>query len=265
MQRVILITSDEVRHIFFRKFIASSNKYETVRTYVETDNRNNISNDLKNEHLLLREQTEIDFFDLFNNKIQDSSNPKYIEKEHINSIEIVNEIIFLNPDLIISYGCSIIKSSLLSKFKGRFINIHLGLSPYYRGSGTNFFPFVNNEPEYVGATFMYIDEGIDTGEIIHQIRPTIFLGDTIHHVGNRLIKEMAIVCEKLIISFNQLQTIDSLFFNYHNEKYYRKNDFTEDTVKKMYLNFQNNMIKEYLNNKLERDNKVPIIQNPVLL
>jgi methionyl-tRNA formyltransferase len=94
------------------------------------------------------------------------------------------------------------------------------LSPYYRGSGTNFFPFVNNEPEYVGATFMYIDEGIDTGEIIHQIRPTIFLGDTIHHVGNRLIKEMAIVCEKLIISFNQLQTIDSLFFNYHNEKYY---------------------------------------------
>lgn len=265
MQRVILITSDEVRHIFFRKFIASSNKYETVRTYVETDNKNNISNDLKNEHLLLREQTERDFFDLFNNKIQDSSNPKYIEKEQINSIEIVNEIIYLNPDLIISYGCSIIKSSLLSKFKGRFINIHLGLSPYYRGSGTNFFPFVNNEPEYVGATFMYIDEGIDTGEIIHQIRSTIFLGDTIHHVGNRLIKEMAIVCEKLIKNFNQLQTIDSLPFNFQNEKYYRKNDFTEDTVKKMYLNFQNNMIKEYLNNKLDRDSKVPIIQNPILL
>ena len=69
MQRVILITSDEVRHVFFRKFIASSNKYETVKTYVETDKTNDISNDLKNEHLLLREQTERDFFDLFNNSI----------------------------------------------------------------------------------------------------------------------------------------------------------------------------------------------------
>ena len=265
MRRVILITSDEVRHIFFSKFIASSNKYETVKTYVESHKKNDVSNELKNEHLLLREQTERDFFDLFNNRINDSSNPKYIEKGQINSAKIVDEIIFLNPDLIISYGCSIIKSSLLLKFKGRFINIHLGLSPYYRGSGTNFFPFVNNEPEYVGATFMYIDEGIDTGEIIHQIRPTISLGDNIHHIGNRLIKEMAIVCEKLIINFNQLKIIHSLSFNLQNEKYYRKKDFTEDTVKQMYLNFQNNMINEYLNNKLERDKKVPMIQNPILL
>jgi methionyl-tRNA formyltransferase len=265
MQRIILITSDEVRHVFFRKFIASSNKYQTVKTYVETDKRNDISNDLINEHLLLREQTERDFFDLFNNRILDSSNPKYIQKGQINSIEIVDEIIYLNPDLIISYGCSIIKSSLLLKFKGKFVNIHLGLSPYYRGSGTNFFPFVNNEPEYVGATFMYIDEGIDTGEIIHQIRPTIYLYDNIHHVGNRLIKEMAIVCEKLIINFNKLKTIDSLSFNLQNQKYYRKKDFTDDTVKQMYLNFQNNMIIGYLNNKLERDNKVPIIENQVLL
>ena len=61
MRRVILITSDEVRHIFFSKFIASSNKYETVKTYVETDKKNDVSNELKNEHLLLREQTERDF------------------------------------------------------------------------------------------------------------------------------------------------------------------------------------------------------------
>ena len=41
----------------------------------------------------------------------------------------------------------------------------------------------------VGATFMYIDAGIDTGEIIHQIRADIVIGDSPHSIGNRLIKK----------------------------------------------------------------------------
>ena len=62
------------------------------------------------------------------------------------------------------------------------------MSPYYRGSGTNFWPFVNNELQFIGATFMHIDEGVDTGEIIHQIRANIFHDDNIHQIGNRLIR-----------------------------------------------------------------------------
>jgi len=46
----------------------------------------------------------------------------------------------------------------------------LGLSPYYLGSGTNYWPLVNEKPEFVVATFMHIDTDIDTEEIIHQIR-----------------------------------------------------------------------------------------------
>jgi hypothetical protein len=50
----------------------------------------------------------------------------------------------MSPDLIISYGCSIIKRPLIEYFDKKFINIHLGLSPYYKEGGTNFWPFVNN-------------------------------------------------------------------------------------------------------------------------
>ena len=72
-------------------------------------------------------------------------------------------------------------------FKRKILNLHLGLSPYYRGGGTNYFPFVNNEPEYAGSTFMYLDEGIDTGEIIHQIRPVINITDSFHQLSNRFL------------------------------------------------------------------------------
>ena len=76
---------------------------------------------------------------------------------------------------------------MLKKYKKKFLNIHLGLSPYYKGSATNFWPFVNNELQFVGVSFLGIDDGIDTGPIIHQIRPDFKIGDSIHDVGNKLI------------------------------------------------------------------------------
>src|SRR5690606_10372264 len=100
---------------------------------------------------------------------------------------------------------SLIREPLLSAFQGRFLNVHLGLSPYYRGSGTNFWPLVNGEPEFVGATFMHIDAGVDTGEVIHQIRARIFPGDTPHQIGNRLIADMARVYAALIRDFDRLE------------------------------------------------------------
>ena len=46
---------------------------------------------------------------------------------------------FLRSDLYIVYGSSIIKGELLNYLvKKKCINIHLGVSPYYRGSNCNF-------------------------------------------------------------------------------------------------------------------------------
>ena len=70
------------------------------------------------------------------------------------------------------------------------VNIHLGLSPYYKGSATNFWPFVYNKLQFLGVTFMKIDDGVDTGEILHQFRPELKPKDTVHDVGNKLIIKM---------------------------------------------------------------------------
>ena len=172
-------------------------------------NRNNQKIDtsqLEIQHVEARTQSEIDFFSDYIESCEDKSNPKLIRKGEINDEAIVNEIVAMNPDLLVCYGSSLIKSDLLTKFQGRFLNVHLGLSPYYRGSGTNVWPLINLEPDMVGATFMYIDAGIDTGKIIHQIRADVYLGDSPHTIGNRLIRKMTLTYAVIVCNFRNLES-----------------------------------------------------------
>lgn len=267
---IILLTGSEHRHEFFRKYVADQKGIKVLLTTCESlkgnlsetinlDNNNN----LRKLHLSSRNQYEKDFFELFCNSIRDKSNPKFIDRGDVNNKDIVSTIINLKPDLIISYGCSIIRSELLDVFKGRFINIHLGLSPYYRGSGTNYWPFVNDELQFVGTTFMYIDSGIDTGEIIHQIRAKIFQGDNIHQVGNRLIRDSVFECVKLIQRFEKLQKIIPYEVDKGINKIYKKKDFTEDSLIIANKNISEGMISKYLENKSTIDSLYPIIENKI--
>lgn len=215
---------------------------------------------LRRRHLAQREQSEKDFFGLFVETSPDNSNPEWISRGEINSEQRVGEIINLNPDLIIAYGCSIIKAPLLDAFEGRILNVHLGLSPYYRGSGTNFWPFVNNELEYIGATFMYMDKGIDTGEVIHQIRPKIVPGDSIHQIGNRLILDVGKTYRELVVHFEELTRMQQLPAPAE-AKYYRRKDFREDTVARAYGNLDEGLVERYLSEQESRRRNVPIITN----
>lgn len=268
MQTLVVLTGSELRHEFFRKYLSNATQIQVLKTICEA-NENSVDDlvkedqeySIRKQHLAQRRQSEIDFFELYCQRAMDYSNPCFVAKGDINLNSHVNEIIELNPDLIIAYGCSIVKPPLIEAFQGRFINIHLGLSPYYRGSGTNFWPFVNNEPEFAGVTFMHINEGIDTGKILHQIQAAIHYGDNIHQIGNRLIKDMAKVCVDLVQKFSYLGDGIGLHHSSVKEKVYRKKDFTDAAVKMMYANFSNGMIENYLNDIRKGKRRLNIITN----
>lgn len=270
MKRIVILTGSELRHIFFRKFIGLSDDIQVIHSYCEgleqslqTLVTTQHDNSLRTRHLINREQSERDFFGLFVDNVPDNSRPISLPKGTINSPPYTNAIIQSKPDLLIAYGCSIIREPLLSAFNGRFLNVHLGLSPYYRGSGTNYWPLVNNEPEYVGATFMYIDAGVDTGEIIHQIRARIIWGDTPSSIGNRLIVDMAYVYREIIRRFDVLERMRQLP-KPEKDRVYRKKDFSEESVATLYDNFANSLVEKYLSEEAERCRKVPIIRNPAI-
>ncbi len=252
--KIIILTGNETRHKFFRKTISADKRISVISSYCEGAEKsleNRVkesvnSSALEIQHVNARAQAEKDFFDSYIKNLTDMSCPKFLSKGQINDDIIVNDIIKKNPDLIICYGSSLIKSVLLEKFKGRFLNVHLGLSPYYRGSGTNIWPLINGEPGMVGATYMYIDSGIDTGHIIHQIRAEIFLGDSPHSIGNRLIKKMTFTYADIIANFEELVDEEQ---PKDKGKLYLKKDFNSEACYRLYQNFNNGIVEKHLNSE----------------
>ena len=262
IKKIILLTGNELRHNYFKKYMSSQSEVDVIASFCESDSGNIVkkvnkqeNNNLRKKHLEERNKSEIQFFKNYCEESIDNSNSVFINRGDINSEKSVKEIIALNPDLIISYGCSIIRSRLLEVFENKFINIHLGISPYYRGSGTNFWPFVENELSAIGSTFMHIDRGIDTGDIIHQIRARIKKNDSIHSIGNRLIHDSTTECVKLIKHFDKLKRYKK---NNLKGRLYNNKDFSEESIKKAYFNLDQK-IANYLDQKSILDEKFPII------
>jgi phosphoribosylglycinamide formyltransferase-1 len=254
--KIVILTGDEIRHHYFRLKVSNDRRIQVLASYCEGDekslanrvNSNIDSTFMEKLHVTARTQSEQDFFGDSINLLEDKSNPIKLVKGKINEELIVDEIERLGADLLVCYGSSLIKSSLLKSYKNKFLNVHLGLSPYYRGSGSNVWPLINCEPDMVGATFMFIDEGIDTGKIIHQIRADIFIGDSPHSIGNRLIKKMTSTYCDIISSFYNLT--DEIQPNSDGKLYFVK-DFNSEVCATLYHNFNKELIYQYILNKSE--------------
>lgn len=78
-------------------------------------------------------------------------------------VEVLRE---LNPDVIVvvAFG-QILPKSILDIPKLGCINVHVSLLPKYRGAAPINWVIINGE-EKTGVTTMYMDEGLDTGDMI---------------------------------------------------------------------------------------------------
>lgn len=90
-----------------------------------------------------------------------------IENKDINSLEMSECISKISQQYIIysGYGGYILKEHLF-KLGKKFIHVHAGILPRYRGSTTVYYSLL--QENLIGATAIFLNEGIDTGEIITQ-------------------------------------------------------------------------------------------------
>lgn len=80
------------------------------------------------------------------------------------SIQFVQEQRF---SFLVSYGYRhILKKEILDLFPEKAVNMHISYLPWNRGADPNFWSFVEDTPK--GVTIHYLDEGVDTGDIIVQ-------------------------------------------------------------------------------------------------
>jgi folate-dependent phosphoribosylglycinamide formyltransferase PurN len=78
----------------------------------------------------------------------------------------------LESDVYVVLGASYIKGELIEFLvEHKAINIHMGVSPYYRGSSTNFWAPYQGHIDMVGATIHMLSAGLDSGDILYHSFP----------------------------------------------------------------------------------------------
>lgn len=109
---------------------------------------------------------------LFENTINQSAVPqdKVIELNSVNSNECIELLKTISPDLIFVMGTQIISERVLLSVDSTFINMHMGITPLYRGVHGGYWALAENDPEHCGVTVHLVDKGIDTGGVISQAK-----------------------------------------------------------------------------------------------
>lgn len=133
----------------------------------------------------------------------------YLFPVRINSEEFIGQAKAYNCDLFVSMSFNqIFKKEIFDLPKLKTINCHAGKLPFYRGRNVLNWALINDENDF-GITVHYIDEGIDTGDIILQRTYPIKEDDTYNTLLHLAFSECANILYDAIklIQNNQVKTL----------------------------------------------------------
>ena len=165
------------------------------------------------------------------------------------SINLLSD--FLKSDVYVVFGSSYIKGELVDFLvKQQAINIHAGVSPYYRGTDCNFWALYDDNPHLVGTTIHLLSKGLDSGPMLYhamsniKTHPFEYTMSTVksafHSIAER-IKDGSIFKIKSVVQDKSKEV-----------RYSKKSEFSEEVVKEYFekkidLNskkFDNSLLKE---------------------
>ena len=129
--------------------------------------------------------------------------PVYQPLKVKNNEEFINEIKKINPDVIcvVAYG-KILPKEILEIPKLGCINVHGSLLPKYRGAAPIQWAVINGEKQ-TGITTMYMDVGMDTGDMI--LKEVVDIGE--NETTGELWERLSIIGGKILV--NTLKLIES--------------------------------------------------------
>lgn len=254
---ITLITSDQIRHNYLVNLLSNIatklNVIQEKKTFFS--NQNKISNLMKNYFLKVDEAQK----KIFGNTAIDKKNKnikllslenKKLEKCSLNFLSD-----FLNSDIFIVFGSSFIKKDLVNfLIDHKALNIHLGISPYYRGTDCNFWALFDNNPHLVGATIHLLSKGLDSGQILYHALSEIKEDPFIYTMSavKSAFESIAQKIENKTIFEHTPEIQDKS----KEIKYSKKNEFNDEVIKKFFLN------KIDLNSKIF---KLDLYKNPYFL
>jgi len=209
--RLLIITGSHRRHVWFASGLAE--RFE-IAGLVAMPREGSVpqappgtpAHDVANfdRHFRLRDEAETAAFGA-DGTVFRSLPTLTIRREDLNGPAVAAFARERRADACVVFGADIIRDPLAAALPAFTLNVHLGLSPWYRGTATLFWPFYNLEPQWAGATLHLITPQVDAGPILHQCVPELRRGDGIHDVAARTVqvaRDGVIVCLERLAAGN---------------------------------------------------------------
>ena len=164
---------------------------------------------------------------------------------------------FLKSDVYVVFGSSYIKGELADFLvEHKAINIHAGVSPYYRGSACNFWALYDDNPHLVGTTIHLLSKGLDNGPMLYhamsdiKTNPFEYSMSTVKSAFHSIAERIK---DSSIFKINPIAQDKSREIRYSREKEFDEEIVKEYFKKEINLNnkkFDKSLLKEpfFLNN-----------------
>ncbi|MFN8241280.1 MAG: methionyl-tRNA formyltransferase [Bacteroidales bacterium] len=125
------------------------------------------------------------------------SSLKVLQPANLKDAAFLNELKELAPDYIIVVAFRKLPEAVWALPRGGTINLHASLLPHYRGAAPINHVIINGEQE-TGITTFFINEKIDTGEILLRESVPVYNNENAGDLHNRLMKLGALLVVKTL-------------------------------------------------------------------
>jgi len=259
--RIIVLTGDGLRHRYFVKRLID--KGHTILAWGEAKGQSFNNLKFRNDNTELLQLHSNLLKQSFSLLVQDTFEEIEIEifkRGSFRENKLVDRMKYFHPEIILTYGCGIVGEAIIELYPNRVIGSHQGLPQYYRGSGSNFFAFLNEESSRMGVSIHLLDAGIDTGSVVVQSSSEPDISDTYYSYSAKLIMETINLYLEIIdrlkkenkkqINFKPLFQVGQL---------YQRKDFIPEVLEKMmYMQLKKSFYSWYLES-IEKDGKPELI------
>ena len=151
---------------------------------------------------------------------------------------------FLKSDIYIVFGSSYIKGELVDFLVDKkTINIHMGVSPYYRGTDCNFWALYDDNPHLVGATIHLLSKGLDNGPMLYHSMSNL-KSNPFEYTMSCVKSAFHSIAER--IKDESILKIKPLVQNRSNQiRYSKKIEFNDEVIKNFFEKKINLLSKEF--------------------
>lgn len=243
--KVLLMTGSHPRHAYVAKMLADAGYLSALVVEERLPHipqaPANLSSDLKmlfELHFKRREEAEDRHF---GRTALPNVNTLEVKREELNTEKVHDFIRQHSPDILFSYGVHMLSEQTLACTSGEKWNIHGGLSPWYRGCTTHFWPSYFLEPQMTGMTVHDLTQQLDAGDVVHQNNSALVEGDGLHDLACRAVLGMANELP-MLVEAKKMNRVVTKRAHKSSGKVWMANDWRPEHLKLIYEHYDDRIV-----------------------